>query len=157
MKKTILYIFICLVFIPAVHTQVFNTPEESTASDSLIAPVMEIKPSSCEVTIDDTTKFVVREVKILNTGGSPLIIQRIQGSCGCATSTIMDNVVYPLSVGKIIFNVNLAGLSSDKAYVEYLIYTNDTRSPIGFRIHLQKQSSKTGCKDGIKSSCKKNK
>lgn len=133
--KIYLFYIILLLSSGTAQAQLFNDKEPERDTDSAIAPVIAIKPDSFDVALDDTTKFVVSEVKILNKGGSPLIIERVQGSCGCATASVIDPVVYPMAIGKMVLNLNVKGLSEGENVVEYLVYSNASNNPVSIRVY----------------------
>jgi hypothetical protein len=84
MKKSILSI--SLMFLMFVLTQSIKAQETATPS---------IDPNAPEITFDSETVDYgtieydangFREFKFKNTGKSPLIIQNVQGQCGCTTT-----------------------------------------------------------------------
>lgn len=158
MKYLIIYITFILGLYSA-HAQIFNEQEPALEIDSVNAPIIQIKPDSFDVTIEDTARFVVTEVKILNKGGSPLIIEKVQGSCGCATANINDAVVYPMAIGKMILNINLKGLGPGENIVEYKVYSNAGNNPVTIRINClkSKPGADTKTPPGKANSCEKKK
>ena len=83
-------------------------------------PVLHVEPEEIIAYYDDTTKFVMDEVTIFNKGGGKLYINYIDGSCSCATATILKNNLKAGESGKIRLAVNLKGLYDDNNVVIFL-------------------------------------
>lgn len=138
MKLVIIYISF-LLSLQCLSAQIFNDKDTVAVTDSALLPVIQIKPDTFEIIIDDTTKFSINEVKVLNKGASPLIIEKVQGSCGCSTASIVDAVVYPMTLGKIVLSINMKGLAIGQNYVEYLVYSNAKNSPVSIKISCKRR------------------
>ncbi len=148
--KLVVLTITAMLSLQAAQAQIFNDAAAAVDTDSALAPIISVKPDSFSVEIDDTTKFVVSEVKILNWGGSPLIVERVQGSCGCATAAVVDPVVYPMAIGKMTLNLNVKGLSAGENTVEYLVYSNASNNPYSIKVYCNSQGNKQADRPGSK-------
>jgi hypothetical protein len=133
----IVLFFICLNFTfctSAGKTQA--TDEKKNGSlDSSKAAVIKLFPPSYEVPKPDGN-FITEVLKIKNTGNDTLIINKVEGSCYCASSTVLNSRLAPQEEGKIMLYINLKGLYDDKNIVQYTIYSNAKNSPTGLDLTI---------------------
>ena len=100
-------------------------------------PVIAVKPQ--EITFDTTEgKFYQAEVKILNRGVGTLVISRVESSCKCGSSTIMNSTVEPMTIGIIRLAVNYEGLFGDQNVVEFIVHSNASNSPTSVKVRINK-------------------
>ena len=132
----ILIIFIIACFLSQTEAQNPKLALNNEAkSDSLPPPVMEAKPSYISVQKPEGN-FVSQEIKILNRGGSPLVIKKINPSCSCGSSKVLISTIYPMSIGKIILSVNMKGLHDKANTVEFMVESNAKNSPYKVQIAI---------------------
>jgi hypothetical protein len=81
-------------------------------------------------------KFIINELKFYNTGKKILKIEKVNGSCFCASSTILNSKVQPGDSGKIMLYVNLDGFKDDSHIVEYYIFSNSINSPYTIKLDV---------------------
>ena len=106
-----------------------------TKADSSAPALIDIKPTY--IKIKQEGKFVTKELNVLNRGGSLLKIEKIEGSCFCATGNIMNGNVYPMSMGKISLSVNIDGLQgAGSRIIMFSIYSNASNSPYTIKMEI---------------------
>lgn len=125
--KYLLYIIAFIISLNIAHSQIFNNSTPET-TDSTNYPIIKIKPDKIYIKMD-TSRFVTRDVKVLNYGDSPLKITKATGSCYCSSVKIMNNVIYPMQVGTLILDINKDGLSPGINTVIFTIVSNSKSSP----------------------------
>lgn len=140
MQKISLILLILIFSSLNIHAQIFNQSESQKKIDSTQLPVIDIKPSYIIARPGDS-KFIQREIKVLNRGGSPLYIHGVKPSCGCGSGKVLASPIQPLSIGKILVSVNLDGLYEDKDEVEFVISSNAKNSPVSVKIKIVRDST----------------
>ncbi|HYF04365.1 MAG TPA: DUF1573 domain-containing protein [Patescibacteria group bacterium] len=133
--------FLCL-FIIFGFTTAFKSSEpkifllHERPADTLAQPEIQFIPSS--ISVDETTeKFIVREVKILNPGGAPLRIKSVTPSCGCASATVMNGTINPMTTGKIRLTMNTSGMNDTLNRVEFIVESNAKNSPMAYSVFVR--------------------
>jgi len=123
-------------------TPVFKSSDAEIAiqpiavSDSVNAAEIQLVPSV--ISIPETTeKFLVREIKVLNKGGEPLIIRGVTPSCGCASATVMNGTINPMTTGKIRLSMNTSGMNDTLNRVEFVIESNAKNSPTAYSVFVR--------------------
>jgi len=99
----------------------------------MIQAKISLKPSEV-VEKNYFEQFFTKEITVLNRGGELLVIKSITGSCKCATATILNSTIEPMTFGKIMLNVNLSALDTDHYIVEYVIESNASNSPTSLKV-----------------------
>jgi hypothetical protein len=102
--------------------------------------VIDIVPGKIVVP-DDSSKFVVRTVNILNRGGGELNIKSVNASCACSNATILSNNIYFLSVGEMRLEINKDGLTDGNDSVLFTIISNAINSPYYLTVTITKQNT----------------
>ncbi len=103
--------------------------------DLINMPVIDIIPSV--ITIEnDTSKFVVENVIVLNRGVGVLNITSISGSCFCSNGVIEKNDVRFLDTGKLRLEINKDGLENDDDTVVYTVISNAKNSPFYIKVRF---------------------
>jgi hypothetical protein len=100
-------------------------------------PVIDVVPGKILVP-DDSSKFVVRTVNILNRGGGELNIKSVNASCACSNATILSNNIYFLSVGEMRLEINKDGLTDGNDSVVFSIVSNAKNSPYYLTVTITK-------------------
>ena len=126
-------IFISFFFIFLMSEKAF--PQE-IQSDTLIPAIMDIRVSSSKFKKSEG-RFITREVKVLNRGGSPMNVYKIEASCFCGTGKIIKPTVYPMEIGKLILNLNIDGFYEGSKAIEYYVYSNASNSPYTIKLYLE--------------------
>ena len=131
--KFILFLFIFFITSKS-NSQVFEETNKLEI-DTLNPPVIELQPPLIKANKDG--KYITREVIVLNKGGSQLKINKIEASCYCGTSKILNGIVEPMSLGKISFTANMDGiLNKGKNKLEFYIESNAKNSPLTFIMEI---------------------
>jgi hypothetical protein len=73
--------------------------------------------------------FITKKISFYNKGNAKLIIDRVQGSCFCASSTILNSKVNPEDTGKIMLYINLSTFSEQQHIVQFQVISNAENSP----------------------------
>lgn len=137
--KTILTIIFSVAIFAAISCLGTNAQSgknvDNLSKDSIPPPVIDIIPSDIKIPWPKD-KFITEEVKILNRGGLPLIIEKVSGSCFCSSAKVMNNEVYPLEIGKLLLMINTDGLSDTNNIVEFYIESNAENSPFVIRVEV---------------------
>ncbi len=92
-------------------------------ADTSKAAIIELSPASFEIPKPDG-QFITEVLRIKNTGNDTLLINRVEGSCYCASSTVLNSKLEPGGEGKIMLYVNMKGMYDDKDIVQFIIYSN---------------------------------
>ncbi|MGA2297253.1 MAG: DUF1573 domain-containing protein [FCB group bacterium] len=130
--KTILTIafVLCIGIILNQHT--IKSQDENNETpvkyDSLNPPIIEVEPASFEVP-RPTGRFISKELKVFNKGGSTLVIQNVTTSCYCGMTTILNSKIDSASEGKIMLYINLDGVHGDNNIMTFTINCNAKNSP----------------------------
>ncbi|MBL4744930.1 MAG: DUF1573 domain-containing protein [Flavobacteriaceae bacterium] len=95
MKKVIALLFIGFITISAM------AQEKTTATIDPNAPVFEFETEVIDYGKIDYKANGLRTFKFKNTGKTPLIITRIQSSCGCTTPKKPEHPIMPGKTGEI--------------------------------------------------------
>ncbi len=143
MKDMIIIACVFLFCSGVASPQIFVQPQEKVEADSSIG-VIDVKPSELYIEEPDTTNFIETTVKVLNRGDAPLRIKNVKGSCYCSQAVIKKQVVYPLDVGELIFQINLDGLSKNDSSVLYTIKSDAKNSPYFVKVHIVKKENSEG-------------
>ncbi len=130
--KKVLFIFVVFVFALTLYSQ--------EKKYKVIPAKIDLKPSEITVT-DYFERFYTKEVTVLNRGGVPLEIKSVTGSCKCATATILNSTVEPMTSGKIMLNVNLKDFENKTNIVEYIIESNASNSPTSLRVKFDRSKN----------------
>jgi hypothetical protein len=124
-----IFVFGLSPFFKSSDAEITVEPVVVTAVQDTIIPA-EIQLVPAVIDLPETTeKFIVQEVKILNTGGEPLKIRSVTPSCGCAAATVLNGIVRPMTTGKIRLSMNTSGMSDTLNRVEFVIESNAKNSP----------------------------
>lgn len=142
-KLILLQILLCFAGILLSCRQVFSQPmfNDAVVRDSVSPAQIELMPA--EIIINDKERLVQKEVKVLNRGGSTLSIKKITSSCGCSSGKILKGKVEPMDIGKLIFSINLDGLYDERNEVQFIIESNASNSPTGFKVKVMKGTQDT--------------
>ncbi|MBI5249058.1 MAG: DUF1573 domain-containing protein [Desulfomonile tiedjei] len=73
---------------------------------------------------------VTEEFIFTNTGDQPLIIEKLEASCGCTKAVKGSSEVPPNSKSKIIAAFDTAGLRAGKKLKTIFVHSNDPSSPV---------------------------
>lgn len=138
----ILYIAISFLLIFSCFEAKENAlcPEKHISSDSAIIHKNQayLALSNDLIKTDFThEKFYQTQISLKNTGDSTLIIDKIIGSCQCASTTILKSRIPAADSGKVLININMSGVSADNNIVEYYILSNAKNSPVSFRVEFE--------------------
>ncbi len=106
------------------------------SADTLNAAEIQLVPSVMSVA-ETSEKFLVREVKILNKGGSPLVIKSVTPSCSCASAAVMTPTVNPMTSGKVRLSMNTSGMSDTLNRVEFIVESNAKNSPTTYSVFVR--------------------
>lgn len=124
-------LIVCLLFIGIFFSKAQDKPVVS------VPPKIALKPT--EIVLKDyKERFYTTQISVLNKGGETLVLNSVTGSCKCATASIQNSTIEPLSSGKIVLNVNTDGFYEEKNTVEYIILSNASNSSISIRITFEK-------------------
>ena len=99
--------------------------------------VMDVKPRRLVLTVD-SSDFVSARIKVLNRGGTPITITKIDPSCACGSATILKNPVQPLDVAELALRVNTINMHDTLNTVEFSIESNAENSPYVFSVQVKK-------------------
>ncbi|MFH1052495.1 MAG: DUF1573 domain-containing protein [bacterium] len=105
----------------------------SVKRDLINTPIIDIVPSVLEIE-NDTSKFVVENVTVLNRGIGVLHITSITGSCYCSNGVIEKNDVQFLDTGKLRLEINKKGLKNEENMVIYTVTSNAKNSPFYIKV-----------------------
>ncbi|MFC2131453.1 hypothetical protein ACFLSQ_08460 [Bacteroidota bacterium] len=134
--RAIYFILMIFLFFP-VNQLYGNELNDITevVRDSIQLPVIDIIPS--EIVIDqDSSRFVVKKVSVLNRGGGILKMNKVSGSCYCSNAVIMKNDIYPLDLGELRLEINKEGLSDGSDTVIYTVKSNAKNSPFFIKVRF---------------------
>ena len=112
-----------------------TTLQEAVQKESVQRAIIDIAPKALTLTID-TSLWVMKQVQVLNRGGSALGISRVNSSCGCASATIMSNPVQPMEVGKLLVRINTQNMKDSVSTVEFTIESDASNSPFVYRVNV---------------------
>ncbi|OGU41908.1 MAG: hypothetical protein A2X61_04590 [Ignavibacteria bacterium GWB2_35_12] len=136
MKTILLFIFFLIICSCSSVSRNKETAAKTTIPiDTANAPVIELLPPLFEIPKPDG-KFVTETLTIKNTGKSLLLIERVDASCYCGSSTVLNSRIEPGMEGKILLNVNLSGLFDDNNIVQFTIHSNAKNSPTGLNMTI---------------------
>jgi len=136
MKTILLFVFFLLIISCSSVSRNKDTVSKTTAPvDTTLAPVIELIPPSFEIPRPEG-RFVTQTLKIRNTGKSKLMIDKVEASCYCGSSTVLNSWLEPQEEGKILLNVNLDGLYGDNNIIQFTIHSNAKNSPIGLNMTI---------------------
>jgi len=144
MTKYLIYIITLFIVPYTINAQFFNNSTNAN-SDSTHYPIIKIKPNKLYI-VNDTSRFVTREVKVLNYGNAPLRIIRANGSCYCSSVKIMNSVIYPMEVGTLILDINKDGLMEANDTVLFTITSNSKSSPTFIKVIFVEKKNKIPAK-----------
>jgi len=132
--RAIYFILVASLFSPAnqLYGNELNDITE-VVGDSIHLPIIDIIPSVIVVK-QDSSRFVVKKVSVLNRGGGILKMNKVSGSCYCSNAVIMKNDIYPLDLGELRLEINKEGLSDGSDTVIYTIKSNAKNSPFFIRV-----------------------
>ncbi|MES2767362.1 MAG: DUF1573 domain-containing protein [Bacteroidota bacterium] len=105
-------------------------------SDTLNAAEIQLVPSVMDIA-ETSEKFLIREIKVLNKGGSPLVIKSVTPSCWCASVVVMTPTVNPMTTGKIRLSMNTAGMSDTLNRLEFIVESNAKNSPTAYSVFVR--------------------
>ena len=128
----ILLIFILIIL--SQSSNIFSQEKDIVAKRNLIkSPIIDLIPS--EIVIEnDTSRFVVNNVTVLNRGTGVLKIKSVTGSCYCSNGVIEKNDVVFLDEGKLRLEINKDGLENPDDTVEFTILSNAKNSPYHLKV-----------------------
>ncbi len=106
------------------------------SADSLNAAEIQLVPPFVNIA-ETAEKFLVREIKILNKGGSPLVIKSITSSCSCASAAVINPIVNPMTSGKVRLSMNTSGMSDTLNRVEFIVESNAKNSPTTYSVFVR--------------------
>ncbi len=75
-------------------------------------------------------KTVVEEFHITNTGSAPLVIKKLEATCGCTKILEGPKEVPPHGSSKIVASFDTAGLRAGKKQKSIYVYSNDPVRPM---------------------------
>ena len=130
------FILVIFLFSPVnqLHCSELNDITE-VVQDSLHLPVIDIIPA--EIIIEqDSSRFVVKKVSVLNRGGGILKMNKVSGSCYCSNAVIMKNDIYPLDLGELRLEINKDGLSDGSDTVIYTVKSNAINSQFFIKVRF---------------------
>lgn len=135
-------IFVCgLVFstgaAPAQLPGALSPAADPPAADSTDSPSMRFVPPLLKVQ-PDSAYFVDREISILNSGGSPLRIRKVQASCYCASALVLTREIVPFSVGKMRLRINADKFTDSVTTVHFTVYSNAPDSMRVYKVYVRK-------------------
>lgn len=101
--------------------------------------VMEVQSDSYDFGEIKEGEKVEHEFTFTNTGNEPLIISKVQASCGCTTPEYSKNPIAPGEAGKVKVVFNSAGQSGKQHKV--ITVTSNAASPNAL-LHLRGEVTK---------------
>ncbi len=104
-------------------------------------PQIAIKPSKVHIYYNDTTQFITEKVKIINSGGSELIIKDVKGTCNCATSMVARSTIHPTTIGQLYLYIDAVRLTDTLMRVDYIIRSNAKDSVLTLPVILHKRKT----------------
>ncbi len=104
-------------------------------------PHIAIKPAKVHIYYDDTTKFITEKVKVINSGGSVLVIKDVKGTCNCATSMVARSTIHPTTVGQLYLYIDAVRLTDTLMRVDYIIRSNAKDSVFTLPVILHKRKT----------------
>ncbi len=136
MKNAVLFVmFILLISCSAVCRNKDTVSKTTAPVDTTLAPVIELLPPLFDVPKPEG-RFVTETLIFKNTGKSLLVINKVEASCYCGSSTVLNSRLEPGKEGKILLNVNLSGLFDDNNIVRFTIHSNAKNSPTGLNMTI---------------------
>lgn len=126
--------FLLIPFIVFGMTAAFKSSDPELAiqsiqtADTLYPAEIHFVPSFIDIG-ETSEKFLVREVKILNKGGAPLVITGIKPSCSCASAVALNPTVNPMTSSKIRLSMNTSTMTDTLNTVQFIVESNAKNSP----------------------------
>lgn len=129
------YPIIVLVFLISltVYGQTTGNKQEGTVNPNVIPAKIQLKPDNIVVK-DYRGKFYTKEINVLNRGGNSLQISKVTASCKCGMGTIIESQIEPLTIGKILLNINLTAINDEHYEVEFTVFSNASNSPTSIKV-----------------------
>lgn len=118
-------------------------PDSTTVNskNTVESPIIAFKPAKLIVK-NPKQQFISENINFINKGIGELTIESIESSCKCASATILNNGIEPMSIGKIRLSINLESI--DGNIFEFYIRSNANNSPITYRVYIEYDSSNIG-------------
>ncbi len=131
-----------LIIIIIIHLLYFDSTvvkQKTTVTN----PIIAFKPEKLIIK-NPKQNFISENIGFLNKGIGELRIESIETSCKCASATILNNGIEPMSIGKIRLSINLE--SQDGSVYEFYILSNAINSPFTYRVFIEYDSNDTSNK-----------